>query len=106
MYKLTTIDLEKIECPVVITVANTAVANTVRNTTVAGAVTGNTAVTDRKCQEGQQKSFKNGAELAKTSFHQKYVISTVRAVEDKIELIVTVPDVERAVSKNDDDSFF
>ena len=89
MYKLTTINIEKIDCPILI-----------RKT----AGTDNTHST-------QEYRFINGAELAASSFEEKYDIKTVRICSESsssggIELIVSKPECEQPVSKNKDDSFF
>ena len=101
MYKLTTINIEKIDCPILI-----------RKT----AGTDNTHST-------QECRFTNGAELVASSFEEKYDIKTVRICSDLssrqdasgssggcdscyIEIIVSKPECEQPVSKNKDDSFF
>lgn len=102
MYRLTlaAIDLEKIECPVIITALGIG-------------------------QRSLHKSFKNGSELVASKFKHKYIIKSVRTIADVhqvdsdfeadrdfgpcIEIILTVPDVEQAVTENDDNddvSFF
>ena len=95
MYKLTTINIEKIDCPILI-----------RKT----AGTDNTHST-------QECRFTNGAELVASSFEEKYDIKTVRICSEPsgssggcdscyIEIIVSKPECEQPVSKNKEDSFF
>ena len=92
MYKLTTINIEKIDCPILI--------RKVAGTDSTDSPTGT-----------QEYRFINGAELAASSFEEKYDIKTVRICSESssgggIELIVSKPECEQPVSRNKDDSFF
>ena len=104
MYKLTTINIEKIECPILVRkVAGTAGIDSPNST--AGT------------HSTQEYRFTSGAELVASSFEEKYDIKTVRICSEPsgssggcdscyIELIVSKPECEQPVSKNKDDSFF
>ena len=110
MYKLTTINIEKIECPILIR-------------KVAGSHSSD--ITDIT----QEYRFTTGAELAASSFEEKYDIKTVRICKDRdssggsrassssrdasggsqdawIEILVSKPECEQPISRNKDDSFF
>ncbi len=104
MYKLTTINIEKIECPILIRKTdNTAGIDT-------------TDITDTP-NGTQEYRFTNGAELAASSFEEKYDIKAIRICScdssgssgssgGGIEILVSKPECEQPVSKNKDDSFF
>ena len=94
MYKLTTINIEKIDCPILIR---------------------NTPDGTQEHQEHKERRFTNGAELVASSFEEKYDIKTVRICKDRdassgcdsyIEIIVSKPECEQPISRNKDDSFF
>ena len=91
MYKLTTINVEKIDCPILI--------RKVAGTDSTDSPTGT-----------QEYRFINGAELAASSFEEKYDIKTVRICSGSsggsIEILVSKPECEQPVSKNKEDSFF
>ena len=98
MYKLTTIDIEKIECPILI--RKVAGTDSIDNT-----------------HSTQEYRFTSGAELVASSFDEKYDIKTVRICSEPsgssggcdscyIELIVSKPECEQPVSRNKDDRFF
>ena len=101
MYKLTTINIEKIECPILI-----------RKTDNTAGIDGTDSSDNTHSPTGTQEyRFINGAELAASSFEEKYDIKTVRICSESssgggIELIVSKPECEQPVSKNKDDSFF
>ena len=97
MYKLTTINIEKIECPILVR-------------KVAGTHSPNgTDITDTP-NGTQEYRFTNGAELVASSFEEKYDIKTVRICSGSsgggIEILVSKPECEQPVSRNKDDSFF
>ena len=106
MYKLTTINIEKIECPILVR-------------KVAGTHSPNgTDITDTP-NGTQEYRFTNRAELVASSFEEKYDIKTVRICSDPsgssagcdpsgggIEILVSKPECEQPVSRNKDDSFF
>ena len=101
MYKLTTIDIEKIDCLILIRkVAGIDGTDSIDNT-----------------HSTHEYRFTSGAELVASSFEEKYDIKTVRICSEPsgssggcdscyIELIVSKPECEQPVSKNKDDSFF
>ena len=113
MYKLTTIDIEKIDCPILI-----------RKTENTAGIDGTDSIDNTHSPTGTQEyRFINGAELAASSFEEKYDIKTVRicsgssggrqdasgssgGCDSYIELIVSKPECEQPVSRNKDDSFF
>ena len=79
MYKLKIINLEAITSPIILFFPD-------------GADSSDT----------QQNIFNNGSELTETAFTHKYEINTVRAREDgMIEVILTLPEVERAQVKDE-----
>ena len=107
MYKLTTIDIEKIDCPILIR-------------KVAG--TDSTHSTDGN-HSTQEYRFTNGAELVASSFEEKYDIKAVRICSGSsgssggcdassgcdsyyLEILVSKPECEQPISRNKDDSFF
>ena len=103
MYKLTTINIEKIECPILVR-------------KVAGTHSPNgTDITDTP-NGTQECYFTNGAELVASSFEEKYDIKTVRICSDPsagcdpsgggIEILVSKPECEQPISRNKDDNFF
>ena len=102
MYKLTTINIEKIECPILVR-------------KVAGTHSPNgTDITDTP-NGTQEYRFTNGAELVASSFEEKYDIKAIRICKDRdassgcdsyIEIIVSKPECEQPISRNKDDSFF
>ena len=100
MYKLTTINIEKIECPILVRkVAGTAGIDSPNST--AGT------------HSTQEYRFTNGAELVASSFEEKYDIKTVRicsnpsaGCDSYIEILVSKPECEQPISRNKDDSFF
>ena len=110
MYKLTTINIEKIECPILVR-------------KVAGTHSPNgTDITDTP-NGTQECYFTNGAELVASSFEEKYDIKAVRICSGSsgssggcdasigcdsyyLEILVSKPECEQPISRNKDDSFF
>ena len=107
MYKLTTIDIEKIDCPILIRkVAGIDGTDSIDNT-----------------HSTQECRFTNGAELVASSFEEKYDIKAVRICSGSsgssggcdassgcdsyyLEILVSKPECEQPISRNKDDSFF
>ena len=79
MYKLTNIEIELIESPIILIMPP-----------------------DTDSSDTQQTIFNDGSELAETAFTCKYDINTVRARTDgMIEVILTMPETERAQVKGE-----
>ena len=100
MYKLTTINIEKIDCPILI-----------RKTENTAGIDGTDSSDITDTPNGTQEyRFTNGAELVASSFEEKYDIKTVRICSGSsgggIEILVSKPECEQPVSRNKDDSFF
>ena len=53
--------------------------------------------------DGEQKQFKDGVELSNASFQDRYVINTIKAVNNHIEITVSIAD---RMPQNYTDSFF
>ncbi|MBR0317231.1 MAG: hypothetical protein IJQ99_10225 [Synergistaceae bacterium] len=53
--------------------------------------------------DGEQKQFKDGVELSNASFQDRYIINTIKAVNNNIEITVGIAD---RMPQNYTDSFF
>ncbi|MBR0080499.1 MAG: hypothetical protein IJP69_09030 [Synergistaceae bacterium] len=53
--------------------------------------------------DGEQKQFKDGVELSNASFQDRYIINTIKAVNNNIEITVSIAD---RMPQNYIDSFF
>lgn len=53
--------------------------------------------------DGEQKQFKDGVELSNASFQDRYIINTIKAVNNNIEITLGIAD---RMPQNYTDSFF